>query len=90
MNSGKNIYHKLALYIILGFPGDLQVKNPPAKEGGSRDSGWIPGLGGSPGGRNGSPLQYSCLENSMDMGENQTQLSMHARARTHTHTHTSF
>ena len=30
------------------------------------DSGSIPGLGRSPG--NGSPLQYSCLDNSMDRG----------------------
>ena len=28
----------------------------------------IPGLGRSPGERNGNPLQYSCLENSMDRG----------------------
>ena len=33
-----------------------------------RDSGWIPGLGRSPGGGNGNPLQYSCLENPMDGG----------------------
>ena len=32
------------------------------------DLGLIPGLGGSPGERNGNPLQYSCLENSMDRG----------------------
>ena len=30
--------------------------------------GLIPGSGRSPGGRNGNPLQYSCLENSMDQG----------------------
>ena len=30
------------------------------------DSGSIPGLGRSPGEGNGNPLQYSCLENSMD------------------------
>ena len=30
------------------------------------DLGLIPGLGRSPGGRNGNPLQYSCLENPMD------------------------
>ena len=42
-----------------------QVKNPPAKAG---DAGMIPGLGRSPGGRNGNPLQYSCLENSMNRG----------------------
>ena len=64
----QKIYHKLALYIILGFPDDLEVKNPPAKAGGSRDSGWIPGSGRFLGGRNGNPLQYSCLENSMDIG----------------------
>ena len=32
------------------------------------DPGSIPGLGRSPGEGNGSPLQYSCLENSMDRG----------------------
>ena len=32
------------------------------------NSGLIPGLGRSPGERNGNPLQYSCLENSMDRG----------------------
>ena len=32
------------------------------------NSGSIPGLGGSPGEGNGNPLQYSCLENSMDRG----------------------
>ena len=37
------------------------VKNPPANAG---DAGSIPGLGRSPGGGNGNPLQYSCLENS--------------------------
>ena len=32
------------------------------------DLGSIPGLGKSPGEGNGNPLQYSCLENSMDRG----------------------
>ena len=32
------------------------------------DLGSIPGLGRSPGERNDNPLQYSCLENSMDKG----------------------
>ena len=32
------------------------------------DPGLIPGLGRSPGGENGNPLQSSCLENSMDRG----------------------
>ena len=44
------------------------VKNPPATVGDERDSGSIPGSGRSPGGGNGNPLQYSCLENPMDRG----------------------
>ena len=39
------------------------VKNLPANAG---DAGSIPALGRSPGVGNGTPLQYSCLENSMD------------------------
>ena len=42
------------------------VKNPPAKARDVRDAGPIPGSGRSPGGGNGNPLQYSCLENPMD------------------------
>ena len=44
------------------------VKNLPAKAGDTRDVGSIPGLGRSPGGGNGNPLQYACLENLMDGG----------------------
>ena len=46
----------------------LTVKNPPANSGDRRDAGSIPGWGRSPGGGNGNPLQYSCLENPMDRG----------------------
>ena len=46
----------------------LVVKNPPANAGGIRDTGSTPGLGRSPGGGHDSPLQYSCLENPMDIG----------------------
>ena len=49
----------------MGFPGGSVVKNPPANAG---DLGLIPGSGRSPGGRNGNPLQYFCLENPMDRG----------------------
>ena len=42
------------------------VKYLPASSGDIRDVGLIPGLGRSPGGGSGNPLQYSCLENSMD------------------------
>ena len=41
------------------------VKNSAGNAG---DLGLIPGLGRSPGERNGNPLQHSCLENSMDRG----------------------
>ena len=49
----------------MGFPRGWVVKNPPANAG---DSGSILGLGKSPGGGNGNPLQYSCLENPMGRG----------------------
>ena len=44
----------------MGFLGGSVVKNLPANAG---DTGLIPGSGISPGGGNGNPLQYSCLEN---------------------------
>ena len=46
----------------------LVVKNLPANARGVRDTGLIPGSGRSPGGGHGNPLQYSCLENSLDRG----------------------
>ena len=52
----------------MGFPGGAVRKNPPANVGDAGDVGSIPGLGRSPGEDNGNPLQYSCLENSMDRG----------------------
>ena len=42
------------------------VKNPPANAGDAGGVGSVPGAGRSPGEGNGYPLQYSCLENSMD------------------------
>ena len=44
------------------------VKNLPVNAGKEREEGSIPGLGRSPEAGNGNPLQYSCLENSMDRG----------------------
>ena len=44
------------------------VKNPSASSGDTREVSSIPGSGRSPGIGNGNPLQYSCLENSMDRG----------------------
>ena len=45
-----------------GFPGGTVVKNPPANAGDATEAGSIPGEG------NGNPVQYSCLENSLDRG----------------------
>ena len=53
----------MVIYMIHSFPGDSMVKNLPANAG---DVGLIPGLGRSPGGGNGNPLQYSCLGNPTD------------------------
>ena len=39
------------------------VKNPPTNAGDGRAVGSILGSGRSPGGGNGNPFQYSCLEN---------------------------
>ena len=74
----------------MDFSGGTMVKNPPANAGDTRDASLIPGLGISPGEGHGNPLQYSCLENSMDrrawwttvhgVTNNWTRLS------THTHT----
>ena len=47
----------------VGFPGSSDGKESACKTG---DLGLIPGSGRSPGEGNGNPLQYSCLENSMD------------------------
>ena len=47
----------------------LVIKNLPANAGDVRGAGSIPGSGKSPGEGNGSPLQYSCLEDPMDRGD---------------------
>ena len=49
----------------MGFSGGSVVKNLPAN---AQDKDLISGLGGSPGGGNGNPLQYSCLESPIDRG----------------------
>jgi len=59
----------------------LVVKNSLANTGEVRDVGSIPGLKRCPGGRNGNPLQYSCLENPMDRGA--WQASVHSTAKSH-------
>ena len=51
----------------MGFPGGTSSKEP-ACQCRLKDTGSIPGSGGSLGGGHGNPLQYSCLENPMDRG----------------------
>ena len=53
-----------------GFPGGSEVKASACNVG---DLGSVPGSGRAPGEGNGNPLQYSCLENSMDRGAGQLQ-----------------
>ena len=53
---------------IKGFPGGTVVKNLLTNAEDTRDAGSILGWGRFPGIENGNPLQYSCLENSMDRG----------------------
>ena len=54
------------------IPGGAVVMNPSASAGDTKDMGSIPWLGRCPGGGNGNPLQYSCLENPMERGAWQT------------------
>ena len=53
------------IIIIIAFPGGSHGKESACN---AVDLALIPGLGRSPGEGNGYPLQYSCLENSMDRG----------------------
>ena len=61
----KLCFHFHLVQNILNFLMVLVVKNLLANAG---DAGSISGLGRCPGGGNGNPLQYSCLENRMDRG----------------------
>ena len=51
--------------MYVGFPGGSDGKESACNAG---DPGLIPRTRRSPGGGNGNPLQYSCLENPMDRG----------------------
>ena len=78
----------------MGLPWWLSGKESACNAGAAGDVGSIPGSGRSPGGGQGNPLQYSCLENPMDRGAWRAtvhgvmkswtrlkQLSMHAHER---------
>ena len=70
--SGGTRCNNLIFFLMLSFKpafslsSFILIKNLPAIAG---DMGSIPGLGRCPVERNGNPLQYSCLENSMDKGD---------------------
>ena len=81
------------MYLTRRLPWWPSSKESTYGAGDVGDMGSIPGVGKSPGGRHGNPLQYSCLENHMDRGawwatihrvtKNQTQLkhlSTHTQA----------
>ena len=69
-NPWKSPQDRICLHMTYNrdFPCGSVVKNLPADVGDIRDTGLIPVLGRSPGGGNGNPLQYSCLENLIDRG----------------------
>ena len=80
---------------LKGFPGGadgvVQWCSGAKESACSAGDGLIPGLGGSPGEGNGNPLQYSCLENSMDRVSGRLQSMGFQRVRhdwvTNTHTY---
>ena len=67
------------IYQDMGFPGGPDGKESACNAG---DPGLIPRLGRSPGGGSGNPLQYSCLEKSMDRGA--WQATVHGVAKSQT------
>ena len=64
---------------LRGFPGGSDSKESACN---ARDLGSFPGSGRSPGEGNGYPLQYSCLENSMDRGTWQATVLEVTKSRT--------
>jgi len=69
--------------ILLGFSGGTVVKHPtPANAGDAGDAGLIPSWGKSLDVGNGNPLQYSCLENSMDRGAWQARIHRVTKSQT--------
>ena len=70
------------------FPGGTVVKILPANAGDTGEAGSISGSGRSPGGGNGNPLQYSCLESPMDRGTWWATVSMGSKTAGHITEHT--
>ena len=79
--------------VLIEIPGGSAVKDTPTNVGDSRDMGSIPRSGRSSGEENGNPVQYLCLENTMERGawwvamhgvtKSCTRLRTHARLNVH-------
>jgi len=81
--------NKLRRWSLLAFYADvvppqvaLVVKNPPVIARNLRDAGSVLGSGRCPGGGNGTPLYYSCLENPMDRGAQRATVCRVVKSRT--------
>ena len=66
------------------------VKNLPANAGDIKDAGLIPGSGRSPRGGHSKPIQYSCLENPMDRGDQRAMVHRVTKRCDSAHMHTLF
>ena len=65
-----------------GFPGGSLGKESSCNAGDTEDTSLVPGLGRSPRGGHGNPLQYSCLEDSMDRGDWRATVQRVTKSRT--------
>ena len=79
MIASSNLYLANVYQGNQGFPGGSDCKESAWNAG---NLGLIPGLGRSPGGGHGNPLQYSCLENPMDRGAWRATVQGTAKSRT--------
>ena len=78
--------------VLMAFPGGSDSKESARKAG---DLGLISGSGRAPGGGNGNPFQWSCLESPMDRrawwatvyGVTESEMTEQLHTHTHTHTH---
>ena len=75
-------FYILSYLIIIASQVALLVKHLPANAGDAKDAGSIPGSGRSPEVGNGNPLQYPCLDNSMDRGNWQAMVHGVAKSQT--------
>ena len=75
----EDVSYREKSHILLGFPGGSAGKESACNVG---DLGSVLGLGRSPGGGHGNPLQYSCLENPLDRGARPAIVHRVAKSRT--------